>query len=555
MFICVVALVILLLCRHAFSTAFVLVTCTQSHVVLNVPSSAELHPRISSWCQQPRKRTIYVENRAKCLNSSYPLLVDVYSEDKQPGVSDLVAINCCSNLESAINERIYPEHMDLLVSMNSHGDLDVEVVEKNVMIVDGHYAVPTLCQLIDEGGDELKISALTDEGGCVLSDAMSPFSRRLSNHGISYSAHLNSSAFAHMKRPRLQCSIVACGEQCLGNGLVCNPKKTSFARSLIITKAINRSSSSTPLSGKVSRPSESCSWIWRRSVLVAVNVLLFVLSSVVWFFVVRTFFLNKDEIIEMLKHTFYAERREPRPRLDIIHPIDSFSSPPSLTSEKVSTIRLKLNQISTLGRKSGKVLVESLRSNSPSTATDEHLSVQELHSSRRESGCFVSPSMMDSLPDPPQLCVEELPQLEKIRRLTDMNKLAVEHKKIASASSSSSEYCNLPVVCAPIPTPRLGAAALVESETPILNSARHDQNDPLEAQPFSIAVSPPVKTCCASSRPCAEHPPCLPIFVDDECEFNSDIVCTTSSEVIVSSSDFRSHFGVTRGDVEHEIAI
>lgn len=34
------------------------------------------------------------------------------------------------------------------------------------------------------------------------------------------------------------------------NGLVCNPKKTSFARSLIITKAINRSSSSTPLSGK-----------------------------------------------------------------------------------------------------------------------------------------------------------------------------------------------------------------------------------------------------------------------------------------------------------------
>lgn len=117
-------------------------------------------------------------------NSSYPLLVDVYSEDKQPGVSDLVAINCCSNLESAINERwerllasrfrssyesvcfrIYPEHMDLLVSMNSHGDLDVEVVEKNVMIVDGHYAVPTLCQLIDEGGDELKISALTDEVG------------------------------------------------------------------------------------------------------------------------------------------------------------------------------------------------------------------------------------------------------------------------------------------------------------------------------------------------------------------------------------------------------
>lgn len=50
----------------------------------------------------------------------------------------------------------------------------------------------------------------------MLSDAMSPFSRRLSNHGISYSAHLNSSAFAHMKRPRLQCSIVACGEQCLG---------------------------------------------------------------------------------------------------------------------------------------------------------------------------------------------------------------------------------------------------------------------------------------------------------------------------------------------------
>ncbi|VDO61226.1 unnamed protein product [Heligmosomoides polygyrus] len=233
----------------------------------------------------------------------------------------------------------------------------------------------------------------------------------------------------------------------------------------------------------------------------------------------------------MLKHTFYAERREPRPRLDIIHPIDSFSSPPSLTSEKVSTIRLKLNQISTLGRKSGKFLANF------------------------SSGCFVSPSMMDSLPDPPQLCVEELPQLEKIRRLTDMNKLAVEHKKIASASSSSSEYCNLPVVCAPIPTPRLGAAALVESETPILNSARHDQNDPLEAQPFSIAVSPPVKTCCASSRPCAEHPPCLPIFVDDECEFNSDIVCTTSSEVIVSSSDFRSHFGVTRGDVEHEIAM
>lgn len=31
--------------------------------------------------------------------------------------------------------------------------------------------------------------------------------------------------------------------------------------------------------------------------------------------------------------------------------------------------------------------------------------------------------MMDSLPDPPQLCVEELPQLEKIRRLTDVRVL------------------------------------------------------------------------------------------------------------------------------------
>ncbi|KAJ1347616.1 hypothetical protein KIN20_002715 [Parelaphostrongylus tenuis] len=54
----------------------------------------------------------------------------------------------------------------------------------------------------------------------------------------------------------------------------------------------------------------------------------------------------------------------------------------------------------------------------PSAARAEHLSLHELHKSRNENLCTVSPSLMDSLPDPPHLSVASLEQLEMMNRLS-----------------------------------------------------------------------------------------------------------------------------------------
>ncbi|KAK5978363.1 hypothetical protein GCK32_013247 [Trichostrongylus colubriformis] len=250
-----------------------------------------------------------------------------------------------------------------------------------------------------------------------------------------------------------------------------------------------------------------------------------------------TFLLNREEIIEILKHLIHLQERNTRPRPDIIHPMDSFTTSPSLTSEKVSTIKLKLNQISTLGKKSGRTFTESLRSNSPSSATGEHLSVQELHSGRIESTCFVSPSIMESLPDPPQLSVEQLPRLEMMNRIREVQKsMTADSMEVASEASPSerSVINSTPIGILPVPSPRAGS--LSAKETPVLSSCG-DFDDGMNSPPSQALTSvTPNPSSSALRSVSVENSGHQPILVDEEREFNSGITRVTVSEV---KCDFR----------------
>ncbi|KAK5976960.1 hypothetical protein GCK32_021077, partial [Trichostrongylus colubriformis] len=74
----------------------------------------------------------------------------------------MIAVDCPSHHEEMVHEKVLPAHMDMLFHVDAHGTIEVEILEKNVMIVDARYAVPTLCQLID-GYDDPRIISLTDE--------------------------------------------------------------------------------------------------------------------------------------------------------------------------------------------------------------------------------------------------------------------------------------------------------------------------------------------------------------------------------------------------------
>ncbi|KAL6740553.1 hypothetical protein Aduo_013897 [Ancylostoma duodenale] len=192
-----------------------LVTCTQSHVVLVEPKSATLHPRIAPQCHQRRVRTIYVENKAKCANKSHSLVVDISSIELQSPTSDLIVISCATLSREIIHDRMFSVHMDIQMSLGSEGSVNLEIVERNVILVAARYAVPTLCQIISEQGGEINVLQLTDEGGCVVSAEVAPFIRKLADRGTSYSARLNSSLFSGLTSSRIQCSVVACGELCI----------------------------------------------------------------------------------------------------------------------------------------------------------------------------------------------------------------------------------------------------------------------------------------------------------------------------------------------------
>ncbi|KAK6750246.1 hypothetical protein RB195_002315 [Necator americanus] len=200
----------------------VLVTCTQTHVVLVDPISATLRPRLGSQCQHRRIHNVYVENKSNCMNRSHPLVVNIDPIDANPRTDAIILISCASFNEDLIHERVFSTHMDIQISLSADGSLNVELVERDVLLVAARYAVPTLCQVTSEDGGDLKILQLTDVGGCVVSSEISPFVRKLTDHGTAYSARLNSSIFAGMAASQIQCSMVACGESCINVGQLIN---------------------------------------------------------------------------------------------------------------------------------------------------------------------------------------------------------------------------------------------------------------------------------------------------------------------------------------------
>ncbi|RCN52450.1 hypothetical protein ANCCAN_01493 [Ancylostoma caninum] len=224
--------------------------------------------------------------------------------------------------------------------------------------------------------------------------------------------------------------------------------------------------------------------------------------------------------------------------------MDSFCTPPSVTSEAVSTIKLKFTKFSTRGKKTGRILVEALRSSSPSSATDEHLSVNELHSNRNSSTCFVSPSVMDSLPDPPQLSVEKLPELEKIFRMnenTTTNASSAVCFSLAQTLPSSddlksSEYLNLQPMARTRPPkayPRIDTIFTNGNETPMM-----DPDPTMETTSFIEELD--VTTLLTTEATFEQRQPqhlsgscagARRIVIQDECEFSTTADEDTSLEV------------------------
>ncbi|VDK53349.1 unnamed protein product [Cylicostephanus goldi] len=105
--------------------------------------------------------------------------------------------------------------MDIQISPASEGFLNVDILERNVLLVAARYAVPTLCQIVSEQNNDVKIIQLTDEGGCTSTSSITPFLRKLAERGTIYTAKLNSSVFSGLNEPQLQCSVVACGDLCI----------------------------------------------------------------------------------------------------------------------------------------------------------------------------------------------------------------------------------------------------------------------------------------------------------------------------------------------------
>ncbi|KAK6750243.1 hypothetical protein RB195_002313 [Necator americanus] len=301
------------------------------------------------------------------------------------------------------------------------------------------------------------------------------------------------------------------------NGYVCNPRRTAFSNSLIITRRVDKPLLTSLMLNQVETALERCPLLLHRAALTALNVGMILLSGVVWFVAVKTLFVKRSSIMEMIKNIFMPTKKETRPRIEIIHPIDSFSSPPSITNESTSTsIRLKFTKFSTRGRRSGRILIEALRSNSPpSSATSEHLSVNELHSSQSSESCFVSPSLMDSLPDPPHLSVERLPQLERIFRTegnsTGNTSASLPHclssapsSCLASDGISSKEYLNLQ----PIPKTR-PSKSYPRSDYIFRNeSTALSQNTNTESTSFIEQLD--VRTLLTTESSLCQHLPSIP---------------------------------------------
>ncbi|EYB93960.1 hypothetical protein Y032_0177g601 [Ancylostoma ceylanicum] len=230
----------------------------------------------------------------------------------------------------------------------------------------------------------------------------------------------------------------------------------------------------------------------------------------------------------MLKHVFLPTKTETRPRIEIVHPIDSFSTPPSVTSEAVSTIKLKFTKFSTRGRKTGRT-------------------------------CFISPSVMDSLPDPPQLSVEKLPQLEKIFRMNENSTtnassavcFAFAPTRLSSDDLKPPEYLNLQPMARTRPS-----KAYPRIDTIFANETPTDPNPNMETTSFieeldvttlltTETTSEPLQlsgTCKGSHR----------IVIEDECEFSTVTSEDTGLEI---ESGVRGTFRAVRADVHDKIPL
>ncbi|VDN26670.1 unnamed protein product [Cylicostephanus goldi] len=161
------------------------------------------------------------------MNQSQTLVVDIVPNSPNTEPNELVIVSCATNEKEVIHERLSPNHlnsMDIQISLASEGFLNVDIMERNVLLVAARYAVPTLCQIVSENNNDIKIIQLTDESGCTSTSAITPFLRKLAERGTIYTAKLNSSVFSGLNEPQLQCSVVACGDLCIQVG---NSKKFS----------------------------------------------------------------------------------------------------------------------------------------------------------------------------------------------------------------------------------------------------------------------------------------------------------------------------------------
>ncbi|CAJ0600953.1 unnamed protein product [Cylicocyclus nassatus] len=193
----------------------------------------------------------------------------------------------------------------------------------------------------------------------------------------------------------------------------------------------------------------------------------------------------------MLKNLVSRPRRQTRPRVEIIHPMDSFSTPPSTQSDAMSTIRLKLSKFSSRGRKTGSI-------------------------------CFVSSSMMDSLPDPPYLSVQKLPELFRKNEPMSMESPMVvptAPPRLTSDSLPSPEYLNLqPIARTRKSHPRI--ENLFATDPPLASSAASNMETTSFIEEVDVAT---LLTTQSMSRQYAStsHGHTHTILIEAECEFST----------------------------------
>ncbi|VDM76852.1 unnamed protein product [Strongylus vulgaris] len=144
-------------------TFSVLATCTQSHIVLVDPTFATLLPRAPPRCHQRRVHSVYVENNPICMNNSQSLMVDVVPNNPRSQSNEVLVVSCAPLGKEIIHERIFTKQMDIQISTASESFLDLDIIERNVLLVAARYPVPTNCHIISQRHNDVRVIQLTDE--------------------------------------------------------------------------------------------------------------------------------------------------------------------------------------------------------------------------------------------------------------------------------------------------------------------------------------------------------------------------------------------------------